>query len=99
MRGHSRSKNGFRSPVPGHLPLSLSGSEDVDARHEAGHDDFLHRLLQWQSQSWPAGLKRRAVPGGSRDATAERCGQLCVVRTSAGHDKEKSFPAIGRHAG
>jgi hypothetical protein len=56
-----------------------------------------------QSQSWPAGLARVLLPGGSSDATAERRGQLCAVHASqaasAGHDKGKFFRDIGRHAG
>ena len=31
---------------PGHPRLSLPGSKDVDARHKAGHDDFLDRIEQ-----------------------------------------------------
>jgi hypothetical protein len=41
MAGHSRSKNGVAllAYVPA-IHVLLSKSEDVDARHEAGHDDY-----------------------------------------------------------
>jgi hypothetical protein len=42
MAGHSRLKNGVASAClcPGHPRLcSVDVREDVDARHEAGHDD------------------------------------------------------------
>jgi hypothetical protein len=38
MAGHSRSKNGVASLA--YVPaIHVYGPQDVDARHEAGHDD------------------------------------------------------------
>src|ERR1700733_13628390 len=45
MAGHSRSKNGVASLASVPAIHVLASKEDVDARHEAGHDAASHSAL------------------------------------------------------
>jgi hypothetical protein len=50
MAGHSRSKNGVASArlCPA-IHVFSRGKEDVDARHKAGHDEFVERSTIWRT--------------------------------------------------